>query len=125
VGVVANGNLLLSSGLSGDGQTVPFSYTVTLPAGSTVVFSAQGGNPVTGLTAAITGPLITQIPYYFSQIAVGGGFQTTLTFINYSPQQITQRYKFLFRHRKPIVGPVQRRSGFNPHRYAPGWTIYP
>jgi hypothetical protein len=94
VGVVANGNLLLSSGLSGDGQTVPFSYTVTLPAGSTVVFSAQGGNPVTGLTAAITGPLITQIPYYFSQIAVGGGFQTTLTFINYSPQQITSVTNF-------------------------------
>jgi hypothetical protein len=89
VGVVANGNLLLSSGLSGDGQTAPFNYTVTLPAGSTVVFSAQGGNPVTGLTVAVTGPLVTQIPYYFSQLAVGGGFQTTLTLINYSPQEVT------------------------------------
>jgi hypothetical protein len=89
VGVVANGSLLLSSGLAGDGQTVPFSYTVTLPAGSTVVFSAQGGNPVTGLTAAITGPLVTQIPYYFSHLAVGGGWQTTLTLVNYSPQPVT------------------------------------
>jgi hypothetical protein len=89
VGVVANGNLLLSSGLSGDGQTLPFSYTVTLPAGSTVVFSTQGGNPVTGLTAAITGPLVAQIPYYFSQLAVGGGWQTTLTLVNYSPQPVT------------------------------------
>jgi hypothetical protein len=37
-GVVANGNLLLSAGITSDGQTVPFTYTVSLSAGSTVVF---------------------------------------------------------------------------------------
>jgi hypothetical protein len=89
VGVVANGTLLLSSGLNGEGQTVPFSYTVTLPAGNTIVFSVQGSNQITGLTAAITGPLVPQIPYYFSQLATGGGWQTTLTLINYSPQPVT------------------------------------
>ena len=89
VGVVANGALLLSSGLNGAGQTIPFSYTVTLPAGGTIVFSAQGSFQYTGITAAITGPLVPQIPYYFSQLATGGGWQTTLTLINYSPQPVT------------------------------------
>jgi hypothetical protein len=28
-------------------------------------------------------------PYYFSDLAFGGGFQTTLTLINYSPQAVT------------------------------------
>jgi hypothetical protein len=82
----------LSSGISSDGQIVPFTYTVSLTAGSTVVFSVQavpGSDQTTGLTLAVTGPLVPQIPYYFSQLAVGGGFQTTLTYINYSPQQIT------------------------------------
>jgi hypothetical protein len=89
VGVVANGNLLLSSGLNGEGQIVPFSYTVTLPAGSTIVFSAQGSFQITGLTVAITGPVVPQVPYYFSHLAVGGGWQTTLTLVNYSPQPVT------------------------------------
>jgi hypothetical protein len=90
-GVVANGSLLLSSGISTLGQTVPFSYTVTLAAGSTVVFSV-GGAPsaaTIGLSVAITGPQVAQIPYYFSHLAVGGGFQTTFTLINYSPQEVT------------------------------------
>jgi hypothetical protein len=91
-GVAANGSLLLSSGISADAQVVPFSYTVTLSAGSTVVFSVQqvaGSSQTTGLTVAITGPLVAQIPYYFSQLAVGGGWQTTLTLVNYSPQDVT------------------------------------
>jgi hypothetical protein len=90
-GVVANGSLLMSSGITADGQTVPFSYTVDLSAGSTVVFSVAlaGGTYNTGLLVAITGPLVSQVPYYFSHLAVGNGYQTTLTYINYSPQPIT------------------------------------
>jgi hypothetical protein len=90
-GVVANGNLLLSSGITSGGQVVPFTYTVSLPAGSTVVFSVGGGPyyGYTGLSVAISGPLVPQVPYYFSHVAVGGGFQTTLTYVNYSPQPIT------------------------------------
>jgi hypothetical protein len=93
VGVVANGTLLLTTGISSDAQNVPFSYTVTLSAGGTVVFSAgpAGGGLYLniGLSVAITGPLVAQVPYYFSQLAVGGGWQTTLTLINYSPQEVT------------------------------------
>jgi hypothetical protein len=91
VGVVANGILLLSSGISADGQIVPFNYTVSLSAGNTVVFSVVGAPnaQTTGLSVAITGPQVPQIPYYFSHLAVGGGFQTTLTYVNYSPQAVT------------------------------------
>jgi hypothetical protein len=35
---------------------------------------------------ALAAPTIT---YYFSQLAVGGGFQSTLTYVNYSPQTVT------------------------------------
>ncbi len=40
------------------------------------------------LSATGTGPL-SPVTYYFSDLAVGGGWQTTLTYINYSPQAIT------------------------------------
>lgn len=44
----------------------------------------------TGLAPlAQTGPSTGPVSYYFSQLAVGGGFQTTLTYINYSPQEVT------------------------------------
>jgi hypothetical protein len=48
VGVVANGSLLLSTGISAVGQILPFSYTVTLSAGSTVVFSSGPGAETNG-----------------------------------------------------------------------------
>jgi hypothetical protein len=32
---------------------------------------------------------VAQIPYYISQLAVGGGWQTTLTLVNYSQQAVT------------------------------------
>lgn len=90
-GIVANGSVLMSSGISTVGQLVPFTKTVSLSAGETVVFSVgmAGGTTNTGLTAAITGPLVAQVPYYFSHLAVGGGYQTTLTLVNYSPQPVT------------------------------------
>ena len=111
-GVIANGILLLSSGVSSDGQTVPFSYTVTLAAGSTVVFAvgAGGGNGHAGLSAAITGPLVSQVPYYFSHLAVGGGFQTTLTYINYSPQPITCVTNFYSDIGSPLSVPFSQGS---------------
>ena len=72
-----------------------------------LVYSAStcSGTPVSscavaqvGLTAgsSITGPVTgtaTFVPpsqtYYFSQLAFSGGYQTTLTYVNYSPQTVT------------------------------------
>jgi hypothetical protein len=51
--------------------------------------SIMGGtNSVTGLAPMSPSSSPSQ-SYYFSQLAVGGGFQTTLTYVNYSPQIVT------------------------------------
>jgi hypothetical protein len=45
------------------------------------------------LAAADTVPLSTT--YYFPHLALGGGFQTTLTYVNYSPQNVSCQTTFL------------------------------
>jgi hypothetical protein len=42
---------------------------------------------ITGVAAGVT--TVGSRTYYFSQLAFAGGYQTTLTYINYSPQSIT------------------------------------
>ena len=61
VAVVANGNVAFNSTVTSEGQIVPFNITVTLAAGSTVIFSAGpgGGTQNTGLSTIVTGPLGT------------------------------------------------------------------
>lgn len=76
VGVVVNGRLVFNSTVTGEGQTVPFTATVTLTAGSTVVFSAGpgGGNQNTGLSAAVTGPLPSTAVTYDPTASFEAGF---------------------------------------------------
>ena len=40
--------------------------------------------------------------YYFPHIAVGAGWQTTITYINYSPEEVTCRTDFLSDHGSPL-----------------------
>jgi len=59
-------------------------------------------------------------PYYFSQLAFGGGFQTTLTYINYSPQTVICTTNFYSDSGQPLsvpfspdtVGTVSSRTDF-------------
>jgi uncharacterized protein (TIGR03437 family) len=59
VAVVAGGNVVFNSTVTSEGQVAPFDATVTLTAGSALVFSAGpgGGTQNTGLSAFVTGPL--------------------------------------------------------------------
>ena len=41
--------------------------------------------------------------YYFPHLAVGDGWQTTITYINYSPQEVTCRTEFLSDHGSPLL----------------------
>ena len=59
---------------------------------STITFASEDASssawgPVIGNISLSSPP--TASSYYFSQIAVGQGFQTTLTYVNYSPQSVT------------------------------------
>ena len=41
--------------------------------------------------------------YYFPHLAVGAGWQTTITYINYSPQEVTCTTEFLSDHGSPLL----------------------
>ena len=58
VGIVASGKVVFSSSVTSVGQLVPFNMTLSLQAGSTVIFSAGPGSGTqnTGLSATITRP---------------------------------------------------------------------
>ncbi len=93
----ANGPLLVDmklAGISGIGQTdsiqcsapgCSVAGTTTSPyPGSPTGVGVQYGGTIVEITTT-TGPS----SYYFSDVAFGGGFQTTLTYVNYSPQTVT------------------------------------
>ena len=64
--------------------------------------------------------------YYFPHLAVGASWQTTLTYINYSPQQVSCRTDFFsgqgtpLRVSFPSLGPVTSRSDVLP----PGGSVH-
>ena len=41
--------------------------------------------------------------YYFPHLAVGAGWQTTITYINYSPQEVSCQTEFLSDHGSPLL----------------------
>ena len=58
--------------------------------------------------------------YYFPHLAVGAGWQTTITYINYSSEEVSCRTDFLSDQGAPLMvsfpslGPVVRRSDMLP-----------
>ena len=65
------------------------------------VYIADSGN---GRIRKLTpvGPATTQI-YYFPHLAVGASWQTTITYINYSPQEVTCQTEFISDHGRPLM----------------------
>ena len=64
--------------------------------------------------------------YYFPHLAVGKGWQTTITYINYSPQEVSCQTEFLSDHGSPLLvsfaglGTVISRSDVLP----PGGSVH-
>ena len=52
--------------------------------------------------------------YYFSQLAFAGGFQSTLTYVNYSPQAVTCTTNFYSDSGGALGVPFRRRYAFDP-----------
>lgn len=76
---VISGTATITSGTGNfAGATGSFTYSTTI--------TAKTGN---GLSFTCTGSGTVGLQYYFSDLASGGGWQTTLTYINYSTQAIT------------------------------------
>ena len=85
--------------LSTPGTTVTVTGQISFPAATavTIAVSINGTAATAGDSLSLAGfSLQLQIPsanagaiYYFSDFAFAGGFQMTLTYVNYSPQTVT------------------------------------
>jgi hypothetical protein len=74
-------------------QSVVFSAPVSSLQVTVTGSGANHGGSVTWTD--VSGQLALTPVYYFPHLAFGGGFQTTLTFVNYSPQAVTCQTTFL------------------------------
>jgi Bacterial Ig-like domain (group 2)/Divergent InlB B-repeat domain len=54
----------------------------------------DNGNLLFSIPFTVSAPAVSGASYYFPQLAFGGGFQTTLTYVNYSPQPVTCQTMF-------------------------------
>ncbi len=54
----------------------------------------DNGNLLFSVPFTVSAPAVSGVSYYFPQLAFGGGFQTTLTYVNYSPQSVTCQTMF-------------------------------
>ena len=68
----------------------------------------------------------TEIPYYFPNLAVGASWQTTITYINYSREEVTCQTDFISDHGSPLMvsfaelGTVDSRTDVLP----PGGSVH-
>ena len=115
------------------GLTAGTAYTVRVSAklASTTGGWPKDGKPsdeVTATPRAMTGtdPAPGDQTYYFPHLAVGEGWQTTITYINYSPQEVTCQTEFLSDHGSPLMvsfaalGTVPSRTDVLP----PGGSVH-
>ena len=94
---VVNPSFTAPQGLTVD-AVLSFRLLVTDPSGGfdsdTVTITVeQGSSP----------PLTEDHIYYFPHLAVGAGWQTTITYINYSPQQVSCQTEFLSDQGTPLM----------------------
>ena len=131
------------------GGSVVSDYSSTGPTGNEqIVVTPQSAPPLRAGTyyvslmlrttravaeATLTAELDATVPplsgdhiYYFPHLAVGAGWQTTLTYINYSAEQVSCRTEFLSDQGTPLMvsfpslGPDVRRSDMLP----PGGSVH-
>lgn len=82
------------------GNSFGFNYSSPTCSGTSVSSCSVGPVGVTAgstITGLVTGSATFVAPaqtYYFSQLAFGLGWQTTLTYVNYSPQTVTCQTSF-------------------------------
>jgi len=122
--------------LYANGQFPPgvgFGFIYSTPACSGTAVSSctvsqigvTSGSTITGVVTGTATFVQASHTYYFSQLAVAGGFQTTLTYVNYTPNTITCKTDFYSDSGTPL--PVPFKQGTNASRtdeLAPGHVIH-
>ena len=95
----------------------PGTATVTksvtfVPVSSLTVTATVSGTISSGsvVWTDISGQLALNPVYYFPHLAFGGGWRTTLTYINYSPQAVSCKTTFLSDSGQPLTVPFADQS---------------
>ena len=117
---VANPTFTAPVGLTAD-AVLSFRLLVTDPSGrfdsDTVTITVeQGTSP----------PLTEDRIYYFPHLAVGAGWQTTITYINYSPQEVSCQTEFLSDQGAPLMVSFADRGAVvsRPDTLLPGGSVH-
>ena len=134
--VLASDDLMLSPNGQGAQNMAPL-FGLSSFTGSLEITSTE---PIVSLSLnAEAAPVFSSLPpgeldaaaqgtttYYFPHLAVGAGWQTTITYINYSAQEVSCQTEFLSDDGSPLLvsfperGTVVDRSDVLP----PGWSIH-
>jgi hypothetical protein len=120
---------IIQDGLPVAGSAFSFAFSsepvcTGLGAGCSV---AQVGHTIGGtIQAPISGSVsFNQVyTYYFSHLAFGGSFQTTLTYVNYSPQAVTCTTNFYDDSGSPLLVPFSIVISTRTDTLAPGGSIH-
>ncbi len=103
--ILASGTVAFNSTIGNNRSNMAkFSGPFAVLAGQQVTLLIQRTPGSVGALAGVQ-LSITQSTYYFSQLALGGGWQTTLTNINYSPQAVTCVTNFFTDSGGPLLVP--------------------
>ena len=91
-------------------------------------YAVQGGNTITFTvtgSGTINGSATLTYTYYFSQLAFAGGFQSTLTYINYGASAVTCTTSFYGDNGSPLSVPFPDTTGSTrTDTIAPGASIH-
>lgn len=105
---------MLVNGSFVSGATFSLIYTSPTCSGTPVAscsvsqVGVTSGSSITGQVTGSAGFVETSQTYYFSQLAFSAGWQTTLTFVNYSPQTVTCQTSFYGDSGSPLAVPFNQ-----------------
>ena len=103
-------------------QSITFAPVSSLTVTLTVSGAISGGSVT---WTDMSGQLALNPVYYFPHLAVGGGWQTTLTYINYSPQAVTCQTTFLSDSGEPLTVPfADQTAASRTDNLQPGGSIH-
>jgi hypothetical protein len=127
---------ILAGGQFPSGAGIGFAFGAQVTCGGTpvspcsvasvgVVAGATIMGPPTALATFDSGSEQTSDKYYFSDFAFSGGYQTTLTYVNYSPQTVTCTTNFYGDNGAPVAMPFSDQTGSTrSDTMAPGGSIH-
>ena len=98
---------VLTKGTTPQTGIVTDSTTFAAPVSSLTVTMTASGSITSGsvIWTDASGQIALTPIYYFPHLAIGGGWQTTLTYVNYSPQPVTCQTTFLSDSGDPLAVP--------------------